>query len=50
MIHYGHYDRNIDMEKILYLPAEWDEEYCISTQLAFHIRESYGQVKYARLW
>ena len=38
------------MEKILYLPAEWDEEYCISTQLAFHIRESYGQVKYAHLW
>ena len=29
MIHYGHYGRNVDMDKILYLLAEWDVEYCM---------------------
>ena len=50
MIHYGHRDRNVDMENILYLLNEWDVEECISIAMALHMRESYGQVKYARLW
>ena len=29
MIHYWHYDRNVDMYKILYLLAKWDVEDCI---------------------
>ena len=50
IIHYGHCGRNVDMDKILYLLAEWDVEDCISIAMALHIRESYGQVEYARLW
>ena len=38
------------MDKILYLLAEWYVEDCISTEIALHMRESYGRVEYARLW
>ena len=29
IIHYGNYDRNTDMDKILYLLAGWDVEDCM---------------------
>ena len=44
MIHYGHRDRNVDMENILYLLNEWDVEDYISTAMSLHMRESYGQI------
>ena len=38
MIHYGNYEINTDMDKILYLLGDWDVEDCISSPLALHMR------------
>ena len=47
MIQYGNLNRNVDMDDILFLLAEWDSEDCMDASSTFHTRESYV-LKYKR--
>ena len=41
MIKYGDINRNVDIDEILSLMAEWDAECCMDAPSTFHMRESY---------
>ena len=42
MIRDGDYDKNVDMDDIIYLISGWDEEYCIDDPQELHMREYYA--------